>query len=108
MEYPIVPYTAKPTLSRKQLMLKKLASMADTPWKKSLLTLFVTSNITATAAIPVAGGIGAAFELAAEDVALLCGSIWGGSEAVCFGSGLLLGKEVISVVKDTVKLVFGK
>ncbi len=87
---------------------RSLKSVVNTPFKKAMFVVQIISYVLIVGSPFIGGGIGALLGLKATKIGGLVFGIFLAGEILFYGSLAFLGKEVVLLIRDKLKLWFKK
>ncbi len=87
---------------------RTIKDLANTPFKRALLVIQVISYILIVGSPFIGGAIGGLLGLNAKKIGVLILAIFIAGEILFYGSLAFLGKEVVLLIRDKIKLWFKK
>lgn len=87
---------------------RTIKDLANTPFKRAMLVVQVISYILIVGSPFIGGAIGGLLGLNAKKIGVLILAIFITGEILFYGSLAFLGKEVVLLIRDKIKLWFKK
>lgn len=87
---------------------RTIKDLANTPFKRAMLVVQVISYILIVGSPFIGGAIGGLLGLNAKKIGVLILAIFIAGEILFYGSLAFLGKEVVLLIRDKIKLWFKK
>ena len=83
-----------------------LKSMVNTPWKKAMLIVQVSSYVLIVGSPLIGGALGGILGLKASKIGGLILGIFITGEVLFYGSLAFLGKEIVMLIRDVIRSKF--
>ena len=87
---------------------RRLKDLVNTPFKKAMLVIQLLSYVLIVGSPVIGGAIGGIFGLKASRIGGLILGIFIAGEILFYGSLIFLGKGVVLLIRDQIKLRFKK
>ena len=84
----------------------RLKSLVNTPWKKAMLVVQLSSYVLIVGSPLIGGAIGGILGLKASKIGGLILGIFIAGEVMFYGSLAFLGKEIVMLIRDVIRSRF--